>query len=113
MDRGAHQAGEAGINDDFIRDLVAKANANAERLKGCGIDLVRELVDGADVVIGVFQDQTQPYDVGTHVIKGHRLLKTVVAEHATKRARLECIPCRSLEEAVAFQHVVGEPDAMN
>jgi len=101
------------IPKDFIEDLVNSANAVAKKHKGAGIDVIRGLVNEADVVIGIYQDKTQPYGIGMHIIKGHRLLMTVATEHKSKSARWLGLPCRDLDEAGAFQDLVGEPDPMH
>jgi hypothetical protein len=104
---------------DIVRDEWALATANVARIqamRGEGIrdvDIVRKMIEGADLVIGVFADETQPYGVGRHVIKGQRLLMTIGAERKDKSGRLECIYVTCREEAAALQQVFGEPDALN
>jgi len=94
-----------------MRHLVDQANTNRDALKGGGMDAIREFVDGADVVIGVYQEKTQPHGVGTYIIKGRRLLMTIAAEKEGRFVRQLALGCTSLEEAVALQWVFGEPDA--
>jgi hypothetical protein len=42
------------VSASDIKHIVDMANAAAEALQGKGFDAVRELVDGADLVVGVF-----------------------------------------------------------
>jgi hypothetical protein len=102
----------------LLRDMVRRANANIEKIdaargKEGAVETVRKMIEGATVVIGVFQDMDEPFGVGIHVIKGQRLMKSVLADGTTRRARTECIACRSLEEAVAAQKVFGESEPLN
>jgi hypothetical protein len=74
---------------------------------------VRKVIEGADLVIGVFPDETEPLGAGRHVIKGQRLLRTIAAEQKDRSGRLECLALSCREEAVALQRTFGEPDALN
>jgi hypothetical protein len=104
---------------NFVRETVDHANATLtkiEEMRGPGItdsDIMRKLIKDAALVIGVYPDRTQTCGVGLHIIKGHRQLKTVAAERKGKSTRLECLPCRSLEEAMTMQMVFGEPDPLH
>jgi hypothetical protein len=104
--------------EDVLRDFVERANSNIEKIDAArgkvgAVEIVRKMIEGASVVIGVFQDMDEPFGVGIHVIKGQRLMKSVLADGTTRRARTECIACRSLEEAVAMQQMFGEPEPLN
>jgi hypothetical protein len=100
-------------NNNYLRVIIRQANATGQGLKGKGLDALCRLIDEADVVIAVYRDSSQSHGVGTHIIKGQRLLKTVVAEQESKPARVRYIPCRSLEEAINLQQSIGEPDALH
>jgi hypothetical protein len=90
------------LDENYISGLVEQANR---------IALARKWVDDADLVIGVFNDHEEPYGVGLHIIKGQRLITTVVAEQSLKSdIRQLCLPCNCLEEAIAIQRELGEPD---
>ena len=85
-------------------------------MRGPGVTdtaIMRTLIEGADLVIGIYPDKTKPYGVAQHVIKGHRLLMTVVAEKKNSSVRLECLALRCLEEAIAIQQVLGEARPLN
>jgi hypothetical protein len=103
----------------FLRDMVRRANANVEtinaaRARGDGaLETVRKIIDGATVVLGIYQDMDETFGVGMHVIKGQRLMKATLADGTTRRARTECIPCSSLEEAMTMQELFGEPEPLN
>jgi hypothetical protein len=66
--------------ENVLRDFVERANANIEKIDAARgkegvVETVRKMIDGATVVIGVFQDMDEPFGVGIHVIKGQRLMK--------------------------------------
>ncbi len=90
--------------------IVDAANRVAAQLNGCGIDEIRQLVDANEIVFGVWQDRLEPDGVGMMPIKGQQLLRVVVASGKSLRVNLTAIPCTCIEEAMALQQVVGEPD---
>ena len=80
----------------LLRDIVRRANANIEKIEAArgkegAVETVRKMIDGASVVIGIFQDADEPFGEGVHAIKGQRLMKSVLADGTTRRARTECI----------------------
>jgi hypothetical protein len=101
-------------NEDYVRGVVNQATDVAKKLKGTKLDEVRKWVDGADVVVGAFNDRAQPYGVGLHIIKGQQLLMTYVTEQWNMTGlRQLCLPCRNLDEVIAYQLVFGEPDGQS
>jgi hypothetical protein len=72
---------------------------------------VKGLVESSDVVIGVWQDVSEPNGVGLYIVKGDRRLRQIIADQQGQLAKVACIPCEGLEQAVALKEVAGEPPA--
>ena len=94
--------------DDFIRQLVEKANLNRHMLDG-STDSVKDILAQSDVVIGVWQDTESPHGVGMHVIKGQRVLGEIMAGGKPINVKIDAIPCVNMEQAIACQDVLSEP----
>ena len=84
-----------GTESDFERGfkarLVAAANANGARIDG-DFAQVRAIVDGAPVVYGVWQDATEADGIGLMIIKGHSLLRSIIADRNTLSVSIAAIP---------------------
>jgi hypothetical protein len=61
----------------------------------------------------VWQDADEPNGVGLYIIKGDRLLHTIIAENKAARVTMTAIPSMCLEQAVALKQVAGEQPAHN
>ena len=74
---------------------------------------VRKLFDTHDLVWAVWHDSNEPDGVGTLIVKGERVLQTIVAEHMVKEVAMTAVPCTCAEQAVALKELFGEPPALN
>ncbi len=102
------------MDDEFKREhlqmLVSMANTLVGKLDTDG---VRELIDGSDVVFGVYQDVTSPDDVGTTIIKGELALESIRASGALQDFYVAAIPCRDRDEAWALRLKFGDGKTTN
>src|SRR5215475_13157271 len=102
------------MSEDFIAQLVELANHVGEEL--CALpdasgryDMVKEIIDGAQVVFAVWQDQTAERGVGFMLIKGQALARHILADNEGEiRMRTTAIPCMEAEQAEALLHELGE-----
>jgi hypothetical protein len=99
---------------EFVADLkqlrinvVDMANANLGKLDGTTAP-IREIIEGHDVVFGVWQDLTQPDGVDMLLIKGSRACREVIASGSAARVKISAIPCECYEQAIAAQRAVGD-----
>ena len=97
------------MDDEFKREhlqmLVSMANALVGNLDTDG---VREIIDGSDVVFGVYQDVTEPEGVGITIIKGELALESIFLLGASLDTNVAAIPCREREEAWALRLTLGD-----
>lgn len=89
------------------RWALAKALANHVRMDGT-TQPVREIVDGADVVFGVWIEAAEPDGIGTYVIKGVPRLEQIVETQVSASLTFDAILCDCYERAVAVQLVFGD-----
>ncbi len=94
------------------RGLVALANANRENITD-DFSTVQAIVDGAPLVFGVFQDEVEPDGVGMLVVKGHALLREIMASGRAWPVDMTDVPCTCLEQAEALRIVAGESDKLH
>jgi len=109
------------MEDSQMAEIIAKAKDN-ERLMDGTTGPVKRIIDGAEIVYGVWPDASNPQGFAWYIIKGVRLLESVAkggrasltgGEHlslASRRATWNAIPCESYEHAVAIQQTFGEPE---
>jgi hypothetical protein len=93
----------------LTRLVVESANANRAILTG-DFEQVRQMVDGHDVVYGVWQDAAEVDGVGMLLIKGEQLLRHIVADAKTVSCSIVGIPCVEAAQAEALRQVAGEQD---
>jgi hypothetical protein len=98
------------LPDEFIRQLVEKANLNRHMIDG-STDSVKDILAQSDVVIGVWRDNDSPHGIGMHVIKGQRVLGQIMAGGERMNVQIDAIPCVSREQAIACQDVLGSTEA--
>lgn len=96
-----------------LKALLDRVEAVVETAERKDFDAMRELIDRADVVYGIFEDPDAEDEAGLHIIKGHRTLMTIASQQKARAVRTACISCRNREEAVELQRTIGEPDALN
>jgi hypothetical protein len=96
---------------EFKAHLVEIANDVQTNLLDGTMTPVYRLIEASDLVLAVWQDAEEPDGVGMYVIKGDRLLRTIIAENKAMPAKMTAVPCECLEQAVALKQVAGEPDA--
>lgn len=96
-----------------ITALVEAADHIDDELTAKEFEAIREVIDDADVAIGLFRDADAMQEVNWHVIKGHRLLTTIIADQHARLARVIFIFCRDIGEAIAMQRATGGPRALN
>jgi hypothetical protein len=81
--------------------------ANRRRLamrgmsKRAAFRYLETIVADAEVVIGIWQDASEPNSVGLHVIKGLWHLMTNTASGEPARVRVDAVPCIDREQPVA------------
>jgi hypothetical protein len=95
---------------DFLRKMVAIANANEAEMDGT-TGPVREIIDGAELVFGIWQDQTWPHGIGWLLIKGQQHMREGFADNVAKRLQCAAIKCAGgAEQAEAARQLFGEVD---
>ena len=97
---------------DFVREMVDAANNNQDLMDGTTAP-IKEIIAGADLVLGIWQDATKPYGVNLHVIKGQGHMRDGAYNNVTKRLRCTAIKCIDLEQAVAAQQMFGEVERLH
>ena len=92
---------------DFTRMMIALANQRQLAMRGmskrAAFRYVETIVADAEVVIGVWQDPSEPNGVGLHVIKGLWHLITATASSEPPRVRVDAVPYIDREQAVAAE----------
>jgi len=102
------------MTEEFLDRMVELANDVGEELSAlpdarARYDMVKEIVDGAQVVFAVWQDQTAEGGVGFMLIKGQALARQILADkEGGIRMRTTAIPCMEAEQAEALLHELGE-----
>jgi hypothetical protein len=97
---------------DFTCMMIELANQRQLAMRGmsrrAAFRYVETIVADAEVVIGVWQDPSEPNGVGLHVIKGLRHLMTATASGEPARVSVEALPCIDREQAVAAEQRFGD-----
>jgi hypothetical protein len=70
---------------------------------------IRAIVAAADVVACVWPNSAETKGVGVRIIKGQKAMAEFAASRQAHYLKIDAIPCRDLEHAVALQQVLGEP----
>jgi hypothetical protein len=90
--------------DEFLKEVAKDAIANMDDI-GEDATVVAKLIHRADVAIGVWPDLVKPSGIGWHVIKGRHHFASGVP---SADLRVNGIPCRSREQAVAVEQAFGD-----
>jgi hypothetical protein len=97
---------------DFTRMMIELANRRQLAMRGmsnhAAFRYVAAIVADAEVVIGIWQDRSEPNGVGLHVIKGLRHLMTATATGEPARVLVDAVPCIDREQAVAAEQQLGD-----
>jgi hypothetical protein len=95
----------------YVRAFAEQANKQQVAMRGMTskerFQHVKAILAENDVVVGVFQEPTVPYGVGTSLIKGEETLERIMKSGVAERLRVNAIPCIDLEQAVAARKVLG------
>ena len=86
-------------------DLVALPNNRAR------YDLVKQIIDNAEMVFAVWTDRFAQDGVGHMLVKGQAIARQAVADKMAVSTRVAAIPCNSVEQAKALLHELGERDS--
>ena len=75
-------------------------------------DLVKQIIDSAEVVFAVWTDRLAQAGVGHMLVKGQAIARQAVADNKMAvSTRVAAIPCNSAEQAEALLHELGERDS--
>ena len=102
---------------DFIVKMVALANVVHGDLvvlpdDRARYDLVRQIIDSAEMVFAVWTDRFAQGGVGHMLVKGQAIARQAVADNKMAvSTRVAAIPCNSAEQAQALLHELGERDS--
>jgi hypothetical protein len=101
---------------DFMEKMVALANGVHSDLVAlpddrARYDLVKQIIDSAEVVFGVWTDRFAQDGVGHMLVKGQAIARQAVADNRMAvSTRVAAIPCNSAGQAEALLHELGERD---
>lgn len=100
------------MDGEVVRGLVGFANEVHERLHGLSeqeaMTAIKRIVDGSEVVFGVWQDPGEPFGVGVCLIKGERELAKLEAVGLPSVVSVAAIPCSGKDQAAAARVVFGD-----
>ena len=75
-------------------------------------DLVKQIIDNAEVVFAVWTDRFAQDGVGHMLLKGQAIARQAVADNKIAVwTRIAAIPCNSAEQAEALLRELGERDS--
>jgi hypothetical protein len=111
----AHQQGQRAMTKDFLERMVAIANDVGKELgalpdDAARYDMVKQIMDSAEVVFAVWTDKSAEDGVGQMLVKGSQLVRQVIADKTAVQMRVAAIPCNSVEQAEALRNELGERD---
>ena len=94
------------LADGVHSDLVVLPDDHAR------YDLVKQIIDNAEVVFAVWTDRFAQDGVGHMLLKGQAIARQAVADNKIAVwTRIAAIPCNSAEQAQALPHELGERDS--
>jgi len=94
------------LTDGVHSDLVVLPDERAR------YDLVKQIIDSAEVVFAVWTDRFAQDGVGHMLLKGQAIARQAVADKKMAvSTRVAAIPCNSAEQAEALLHELGERDS--
>jgi hypothetical protein len=96
----------------FKATMVDIANANAEAMRAmtneAAFDHVQGIVESAEVVFGVYQDENEPDGIGVCMIKGSWQMRAATVEKQVGKLKIDALPCASREQAIAAKQMFGD-----
>ena len=101
---------------DFMEKMVALANVVHSDLvvlpdDHARYDLVKQIIDNAEVVFAVWTDRFAQDGVGHMLVKGQAIARQAVADNKIAVwTRIAAVPCNSAEQPEALLHELGERD---
>jgi len=94
------------LADGVHSDLVVLPDDHAR------YDLVKQIIDNAEVVFAVWTDRFAQDGVGHMLLKGQAIARQAVADNKIAVwTRIAAIPCNSAEQAEALLRELGERDS--
>ena len=91
------------IDEEVLLAALHSANEIGLAAKGVFGRYIKYVIENADIVIAVWQDETAPFGVGSRIIKGQERLLQCTA--AAIKATIAGIPCDCAEQAEALFQV--------
>ena len=75
-------------------------------------DLVKQIIESAEVVFAVWTDRFAQDGVGHMLVKGQAIARQAVADNKMAvSTRVAAIPCNGAKQAQALLHELGERDS--
>jgi hypothetical protein len=101
------------MDREQLKHLASLAEANRKKFTAevNHADLLREVIEEADVVWGVWNDPTAAYGVDVALIKGHDRLMLIAQSPRPVATKVAAVPCRNVEEAEAMRLEFGDDRA--
>ena len=94
------------LADGVHSDLVVLPDERAR------YDLVKQIIDSAEVVFAVWTDRFAQDGVGHLLVKGQAIARQAVADNKIAvSTRVAAIPCNNARQAEALLHELGERDS--
>ena len=94
------------LADGVHSDLVVLPDDHAR------YDLVKQIIDNAEVVFAVWTDRFAQDGVGHMLVKGQTIARQAVADNKIAVwTRIAAVPCNSAEQAEALLRELGERDS--
>jgi hypothetical protein len=102
--------------NDLLEEMVALANGVHCELAAlpddrARYDLVKQIVDEAEVVFAVWTDESAQDGVGYLLVKGRAFARQFVADDTAVSVCTAAIPCSCVKQAEALLHELGERDS--
>lgn len=97
------------MKPEMLKQLVLKAHANEVALWAHAVDgkvpisEIRKIVDSAEVVFAIWQDDTKARRFGHRIVKGEHLLTSVVSDVPGQSHAVGAIKCLEEDEAGALE----------
>jgi len=106
---------------EHLKQLVDMANANARLLaerEGSQLEVLKEIINSAEVVVGVWRDPSEACGEGHHLIKGWRRMAATATEAPAGTVKLtesqnvtvNAVRLADYDEALAAQRVFCPDD---
>ena len=106
---------------EHLKQLVDMANANAKLFaarEASQLEVLKEIINSAEVVVGVWRDPSEPGGVGHHIIKGWRRMAATATEAPPGSVKLtesqnvtvNAVRLANYDEALAAQRVFCPDD---